>query len=42
MEGSARNVTEAALDHGFSDVSHFCQAFRKAFGCTPSSLLRDR
>lgn len=42
VEGRARNVTEAAFDHGFSDVSHFCQAFRKAFGCTPSTLLLDR
>ncbi len=42
MEGRARNVTEAALDHGFSDVSHFSQAFRKAFGCAPNTVMRAR
>jgi len=42
MEGRSRNVTEAAFDHGFSDVSHFSAAFRKMFGCTPGSVLRKR
>lgn len=40
LEGRARSVTEAALDHGFSDVSHFGKVFRKAFGCAPHTLLR--
>lgn len=39
-EGKARNITDVALDHGFSDMSHFSLAFRKAFGCSPSSLVR--
>ena len=38
-EGKARSVTQVALDHGFSDMSHFSLAFRKAFGCSPSSLI---
>ena len=38
-EGRSRSVTEAAFEHGFSDVSHFSRAFRKSFGCTPQSLL---
>lgn len=38
-EGKARNITQVALDHGFSDMSHFSLAFRKAFGCSPSSLV---
>ncbi|RYF30139.1 MAG: helix-turn-helix domain-containing protein [Comamonadaceae bacterium] len=40
VEGRCRSVTEAAFDHGFSDVSHFGRAFRKAFGCAPHTLIR--
>ncbi len=38
-EGKARSVTQVALDHGFSDMSHFSLAFRKAYGCAPGSLI---
>lgn len=38
-EGRTGNVTSAALDAGFSDLSHFSRVFRAAYGCTPQSLL---
>ncbi len=34
-EGRARSVTEAAYDCGFSDLSYFGRAFKKAYGKTP-------
>ncbi|KPY90143.1 hypothetical protein ALP50_200200 [Pseudomonas syringae pv. spinaceae] len=38
--GQVRSISQAALDFGFSDFSHFSHAFRKAFGCAPHTLLR--
>lgn len=29
------NVTEAALEVGYSSLSHFSQAFHEQFGCCP-------
>jgi AraC-like DNA-binding protein len=37
--GQVRSVSQAALDFGFSDFSHFSHAFRKAFGVSPNTLL---
>lgn len=37
--GQVRSVSQAALDYGFSDFSHFSHAFRKAFGVAPNTLL---
>ena len=37
--GQVRNVSQAALDFGFSDFSHFSHAFRKAFGVAPHTPL---
>jgi AraC-like DNA-binding protein len=34
------NLTDAALDGGFVDSSHFSRAFRKSFGNTPTSILK--
>jgi len=41
-EGHARNVTEAALRFGFSDLSHFSRAFKKVYGVSPQALMRQR
>ncbi len=34
----ARDLTEVALDAGFTSHSHFTTAFARAFGCTPSEV----
>ncbi len=39
-EGKAADVTDAALSHGFSDVSHFSRTFRGGFGKPPGTFRR--
>jgi len=39
-EGKVSHVTDAALGHGFSDVSHFSRTFRAAFGQSPRALKK--
>ena len=41
-EGKAARVTDAALNHGFSDVSHFSRSFKAAFGHAPGAFTRLR
>jgi AraC family transcriptional regulator len=40
LKASEGELTRLALASGFSSHSHFTQAFRKAFGVTPSELKR--
>jgi len=35
LKSGSFNVTEAALEVGYSSLSHFSQAFHEAFGCCP-------
>lgn len=37
--GSVRKVSEAAMNYGFSDLSHFSRAFKTAFGVNPQSIM---
>lgn len=41
-QGRVQRVTDAALTHGFSDLSHFSRCFRAAYGCTAQDVLRRR
>jgi transcriptional regulator GlxA family with amidase domain len=39
---AVRNVTEVALDHGFTHLGRFSSDYRKMFGELPSETLRRR
>lgn len=39
-EGQIKHVTDAALSFGFTDMSHFSRAFKKAYGTSPHLLKR--
>jgi AraC-like DNA-binding protein len=41
LRGSGMNVTGAAFESGFEDVSHFSRAFKARFGSSPVSFRRD-
>ena len=39
-QGSVRKVSEAAVNYGFSDLSHFSRSFKKTFGICPQAVLQ--
>jgi AraC-like DNA-binding protein len=38
-QGRVRQVTQAAYQCGFADLSHFCRLFKKTYGCSPGAVL---
>ena len=40
LAGSREGIGEIAESCGFSDIFHFCRAFRESVGCTPSEYRR--
>ena len=42
MQQEGRNVTQAAIECGFSSVSYFIDLFTRARGKTPKQWMKDR
>ena len=42
LEQGARDLAALALELNFSSHSHFTDAFRREFGCTPSDVRKNR
>jgi len=42
VERPPRRIADVALDVGFEDLSYFCRAFRRRFGCTARDWRRAR
>lgn len=40
LEGTVRNVTEAAMTFGFCDISHFSRSYKGFFGASPQTAVR--
>jgi len=40
LRGQFRQVSEAALSFGFSNLSHFSKVFKNAYGMSPQQLLK--
>jgi AraC-like DNA-binding protein len=38
---TTKNITQAALEGGFSDAPHFNKTFKRMFGLSPSALLKN-
>lgn len=41
VEGRASNVTAAAMNFGFNDLSHYSHIFKERYGYPPSALIRQ-
>jgi len=40
-EGKVKQVSQAAFEFGFNDLSHFSKAFKKRYGVAPHEILRN-
>ena len=41
LQNPALNVSQAAFDSGFEDLSHFSRAFKEKFGTSPANYRKD-